>query len=192
MATASVTLRTSLGDLRLRLYARDAPRTCRNFLELCKAGYYDGIIFHRVVPDFMCQSGDPRGDGTGGASIYGEKFDDEIVGRLSHDRPGILSMANSGRNTNSSQFFITFRKCPHLDGKHTVFGCVEGDDSLRTLADFAAVPLKNKKPVKPLKIFTVIVHEDPWADQPLPPGAAIPEKELLDDEGGDGSKCVVS
>lgn len=103
----------------------------------------------RVVPDFVAQTGDPYGDGRGGESIYGPYFDDEISAKLSHDRKGTVSMANaSSRNTNSSQFFLTFKECPHLDGKHTVFGYVT-EDCWPVLDDIQRVKCKNKKPVDP-------------------------------------------
>lgn len=100
------------------------PQTCKNFKTLAERGYYDSIIFHRIIPNFMLQTGDPTGTGRGGASIYGEKFEDEISTSLKHTGAGILSMANSGPNTNGSQFFITLAPTPWLDGKHTIFGRV--------------------------------------------------------------------
>jgi len=99
-------------------------QTCKNFKTLAERGYYDNIIFHRIIPNFMLQTGDPTGTGRGGASIYGEKFEDEISPLLKHTGAGILSMANSGPNTNGSQFFITLAPTPWLDGKHTIFGRV--------------------------------------------------------------------
>ncbi|KAJ3353815.1 heme binding [Entophlyctis luteolus] len=99
-------------------------QTCKNFAELARRGYYNNVIFHRVIPDFMLQTGDPTGTGRGGQSIYGQKFDDEIHPDLKHSGAGILSMANSGRNTNGSQFFITLAPTPWLDGKHSIFGRV--------------------------------------------------------------------
>eukprot|EP00033_Pygsuia_biforma_P002137 GCRY01002372.1.p1 GENE.GCRY01002372.1~~GCRY01002372.1.p1 ORF type:complete len:187 (+),score=13.57 GCRY01002372.1:223-783(+) len=184
----SVTLNTSFGVIQINLFYHECPKTCRNFIELAKSGYYDGLLFHRVVPEFMCQTGDPFGDGTGGESIYGGVFDDEISAKLSHSGPGIVSMANCGvRNTNSSQFFITFRQCPHLDGKHTVFGQVE-ESCFTVLQDFQTVKTKNKKPIKPVKLFSAEVTFDPFENQPLPSGASIPEKPLIGDEG---KKCLV-
>lgn len=99
-------------------------QTCENFSTLAARGYYDNTIFHRVIPDFMVQGGDPTGTGRGGSSIYGEKFADEIDDTLKHAGAGVLSMANSGRDTNGSQFFITLAPTPWLDGKHTIFGRV--------------------------------------------------------------------
>ena len=99
-------------------------QTCQNFAGLADAGKYNGVIFHRIIPDFMIQGGDPTGTGRGGQSIFGGKFEDEFDESLVHSDKGILSMANSGPGTNGSQFFITLAPTPHLNGKHTVFGQV--------------------------------------------------------------------
>jgi peptidyl-prolyl cis-trans isomerase-like 1 len=120
-----VVLDTNTGPITVELYWKHAPRTCKNFLELSSRKYYDGTIFHRVIADFMIQGGDPTGTGRGGESIYGHKFEDEIDPSLKHTGAGILSMANSGPNTNGSQFFITLAPTPWLDGKHTIFGRVK-------------------------------------------------------------------
>ncbi|TMS38962.1 hypothetical protein L596_005575 [Steinernema carpocapsae] len=119
-----VTLETSMGKISVELYWEHADRTCRNFTELSKRGYYNGTIFHRVIGDFMIQGGDPTGTGRGGESIYGSAFKDEIHPELKHSGAGIISMANAGPNTNGSQFFITLAPTSHLDGKHTIFGRV--------------------------------------------------------------------
>eukprot|EP00931_Biecheleriopsis_adriatica_P006235 TRINITY_DN107673_c0_g1_i1.p1 TRINITY_DN107673_c0_g1~~TRINITY_DN107673_c0_g1_i1.p1 ORF type:complete len:187 (+),score=35.32 TRINITY_DN107673_c0_g1_i1:71-631(+) len=179
----AVRINTSMGSISIRLHDRQTPLTCRNFTELSKAGYYDGCIIHRVIKGFMMQAGDPDpNNGSGGESIYGPSFQDEIVASLSHDRPGIVSMANAGLNTNSSQFFITFKACEHLDGKHTIFGYVE-ESSLPVLRDIESVKVgKNDRPSKPIKIFEMVVDEDPWAKQPLPAGAAIPDKPLINED----------
>jgi peptidyl-prolyl cis-trans isomerase-like 1 len=103
--------------------------TCRNFAQLADTGKYNNVIFHRIIPGFMIQGGDPTGTGTGGKSIYGKKFEDEFDSSLTHSGKGTLSMANSGPGTNGSQFFITLGPTPHLNGKHTVFGqVVDGMD----------------------------------------------------------------
>jgi peptidyl-prolyl cis-trans isomerase B (cyclophilin B) len=112
-------VRTSKGDIKLRLFADKAPITVANFVNLAKRGYYDGLAFHRVIPDFMVQGGCPHGTGTGGP---GYRFEDECTPELKHDAAGKLSMANSGPGTNGSQFFITHIETPWLDGRHTVFG----------------------------------------------------------------------
>lgn len=119
-----VILHTRKGDINITLYASKTPKTVTNFLELSKAGYYDGLLFHRVIPDFMIQGGCPQGRGTGGP---GYNFADEFHPDLSHDSPGILSMANAGPGTNGSQFFITHKDTDWLDGKHTVFGKVKSE-----------------------------------------------------------------
>lgn len=117
------TIHTNKGDIRLELYADHAPVTVANFVNLAQRGYYDGLTFHRVIPNFMIQGGCPLGSGTGGP---GYKFKDECTPALKHDSPGILSMANAGPGTNGSQFFITHVPTAWLDGKHTVFGKVVG------------------------------------------------------------------
>lgn len=109
----------------LELYSDHAPKTCKNFSTLAQRGYYNNVIFHRIILNFMIQTGDPTGTGRGGSSIYGEKFEDEIKATLKHTGAGVLSMANSGPNTNGSQFFITLAPTPWLDGKHTIFGRVK-------------------------------------------------------------------
>jgi peptidyl-prolyl cis-trans isomerase B (cyclophilin B) len=115
------TMKTTKGDIRLNLFPDKAPLTVLNFVNLSKKGFYNGLIFHRVIPNFMIQGGCPIGNGTGGP---GYKFKDEFSPDLKHDKPGILSMANSGPNTNGSQFFITHVPTPWLDNKHTIFGQV--------------------------------------------------------------------
>ncbi|GFY93403.1 cyclophilin-like peptidyl-prolyl cis-trans isomerase family protein [Actinidia rufa] len=122
--TPEVTLETSMGSFTLEMYYKHAPRTCRNFIELARRGYYDNVKFHRIIRDFIVQGGDPTGTGRGGESIYGAKFEDEITRELKHTGAGIISMANAGPNTNGSQFFITLAPAPSLDGKHTIFGRV--------------------------------------------------------------------
>jgi cyclophilin family peptidyl-prolyl cis-trans isomerase len=119
---------TEEGDIRVELFADKVPNTVNNFVFLAREGYYDGTVFHRVIPDFMVQGGDPTGTGMGGP---GYKFKDEFHASLTHDGPGILSMANAGANTNGSQFFITHVATPWLNNKHSVFGkVVEGLDNL--------------------------------------------------------------
>ena len=118
------TITTNKGEIRLELHADKTPKTVANFEKLVADGFYDGLIFHRVIDDFMVQGGCPQGKGTGGP---GYTFEDEFHAELTHDTPGVLSMANSGPNTNGSQFFITHVPCPWLDGKHSVFGRVLDD-----------------------------------------------------------------
>lgn len=147
--TYQAVLHTDKGDIRINLFEDKVPKTVNNFVFLSEAGYYDGVIFHRVIDDFMAQSGDPTGTGRGGP---GFTFADEFHKDLKHDKPGILSMANAGPNTNGSQFFITHVPTPWLDGKHSVFGeVVDGMDVL------SSIPARD--PVKPeypgVKINTV-------------------------------------
>jgi len=131
-AAYTATFHTAGGDIVIELHADKAPITVNNFVFLANQGYYDGTTFHRVIPGFMAQGGDPSG--TGGAGP-GYRFADEFHPDLRHDGPGVLSMANSGANTNGSQFFITYEATPHLDDRHSVFGHVtEGMDALETIA----------------------------------------------------------
>lgn len=127
-----VCIKTSKGDINLSIFATKTPKTATNFLELAKAGYYDGLTFHRVIPDFMIQGGCPLGTGTGGP---GYKFGDEFHPDLRHTGPGILSMANAGPGTNGSQFFITHIETAWLDGKHTVFGAVKSEEDQAVVND---------------------------------------------------------
>ena len=127
MAELVATFHTSRGPIRTRLHADKTPVTVASFVNLVKRGYYDGLSFHRVIPDFMIQGGCPQGSGTGGP---GYKFEDEPRPDLRHDKPGVLSMANAGPRTNGSQFFITHVATPWLDGKHTVFGEVLGAEDM--------------------------------------------------------------
>ena len=125
--------RTEKGDIVVELYADRAPRTVENFVNLARAGFYDGTTFHRVIRGFMAQGGDPTGTGTGGP---GYQFGDEFHPSLRHDGPGVLSMANAGPGTNGSQFFITLGATPHLDDRHSVFGRVtEGMDVVRSIRE---------------------------------------------------------
>lgn len=133
-ADTTICMKTSKGDINLTLFGTKTPKTVHNFLELIKSGYYDGLTFHRVIPDFMIQGGCP--DGTG-AGTPGYRFEDEIDAELRHDRPGVLSMANAGPGTNGSQFFITHVHTPWLDGKHSVFGRVVGDEDMAVVNSIA-------------------------------------------------------
>ncbi|MEM7705783.1 MAG: peptidylprolyl isomerase [Pseudomonadota bacterium] len=122
----TATIETNRGTIRLELHDQKVPATVANFEKLAGQGFYDGLKFHRVINDFMIQTGCPEGTGRGGP---GYRFEDEFDSELTHDGPGVLSMANAGPNTNGSQFFITHVPCPHLDGRHSVFGRVlEGQD----------------------------------------------------------------
>ena len=158
----SVTLHTTVGDIKTELFCADAPKSCENFLALCASHYYDGCVFHRCVKQFMIQTGDPTGTGRGGQSIYGAPFADELVPHLKFSRRGFLAMANSGPNTNGSQFFISFAKLPHLDGRVTVFGrVIDGHGTLDALERLAVD--ERDRPVRDVKIERVTIHANPLA-----------------------------
>lgn len=130
MTQLTATIKTGKGEIRLTLFPDRAPLTVANFSNLAKRGFYDGLKFHRVIDNFMIQGGCPKGTGTGGP---GYTFRDECTPDLKHDKPGVLSMANAGPNTNGSQFFITHVPTPWLNGKHTVFGSVIGPEDQKTV-----------------------------------------------------------
>lgn len=150
-ANPVVKIETTLGAIVIELFPKEAPKTVENFLTLAKKGYYDGIIFHRVIPGFMIQTGDPTGTGTGGP---GYMFADEFSKSLRHDRPGRLSMANSGPGTNGSQFFITHGPTPHLDDRHSIFGqVIEGQE---VVTKIGAVPRDRRdKPLEAVQMLSV-------------------------------------
>jgi len=126
-------VKTERGEMTCELFAADAPLTVENFINLARAGYYDGTTFHRVIPGFMAQGGDPTGTGSGEP---GYTFRDEVSSARRHAGPGVLSMANSGPGTNGSQFFITYAATPHLNGRHSVFGRItEGMDVLLAIRE---------------------------------------------------------
>ena len=160
----SVTLFTNHGDIKIELFCDTVPRTTFNFLALAASEYYNGTVFHRNVRGFMLQGGDPTGTGKGGDSIWGGKFGDELVAENTHSARGIVSMANSGPNTNGSQFFITYAKHPHLDNNYTVFGKVI--DGFDALAAIERVPVTDKhRPVNEVKLERIHIHANPLADQ---------------------------
>ena len=179
------TIHTNLGDLKVKLFDDLAPKTVKNFVELAEKGYYNGVIFHRIIRDFMIQGGDPTGTGMGGESIYGEKFEDEFSENVFNIR-GALSMANAGPNTNGSQFFIvqnenlpydksalvkggwpeeiaeiyTAGGTPHLDGRHTVFGQLANAESFETLDRIAKEPTGfQDKPENDVEIIGIDVEK---------------------------------
>ncbi|XP_071573662.1 RING-type E3 ubiquitin-protein ligase PPIL2 [Temnothorax nylanderi] len=158
-----VRLLTNFGALNLELHCDLVPKTCENFTKHCQNCYYDGTKFHRSIRNFMIQGGDPTNTGNGGKSIWGKPFEDEFKPNLVHQGRGILSMANSGPNTNGSQFFITFRSCRHLDRKHTVFGKIVG--GLDTLNAMERVEVDNKdRPIEDIVIQAVQVFVDPFQE----------------------------
>ncbi|KAI1330579.1 cyclophilin-like protein [Xylariaceae sp. FL0255] len=164
----SVTFHTSLGDLKIEVFCESVPKTAENFLALCASSYYDGSPFHRLIPNFMVQTGAPANptadNPKGGQSIWGSTFEDEIRPTLKHHARGVISMANKGPATNGSQFFILFDKAPHLDGLNTVFGKLLGDDSLRTLAKLEDIEVdKKNRPKEKIIINKVTIHANPVA-----------------------------
>uniref|UniRef100_H2N040 RING-type E3 ubiquitin-protein ligase PPIL2 n=1 Tax=Oryzias latipes TaxID=8090 RepID=H2N040_ORYLA len=159
-----VRLHTNLGDLNLELHCDKVPKAGENFIRLCKKGYYDGTAFHRSIRNFMIQGGDPTGTGTGGESFWGKPFKDEFRPNLSHAGRGVLSMANSGPNTNKSQFFITFRSCPHLDRKHTIFGRIVGGFETLTAMENVACDPKTDKPKTDIQLLSATVFVDPYEE----------------------------
>jgi peptidylprolyl isomerase len=129
-----VVLETNVGNISLKLFPAVAPKACENFISLVKKGYYDGVIFHRVIKGFMIQGGDPTGTGRGGESTWGKPFEDEFSPYTLFEKRGLLAMANAGRGTNGSQFFITTAATPHLNGYHTIFGeVVSGYDVVQRI-----------------------------------------------------------
>ena len=151
--TATFKIETSVGVIEGELYGTEAPKTVKNFQDLAGKGFYNGIIFHRVIPDFMVQTGDPTGTGTGGP---GYQFEDEFSAKLKHDKPGMLSMANSGPGTNGSQFFITVVPTPWLDKRHSIFGQVTGGmDVVKAIVNTPRDG--NDKPLSPIRMEKVTV-----------------------------------
>lgn len=161
---AYAAIRTNFGQINLELHADLAPKTVYNFLMLAKQGYYDNLTFHRNIKDFMIQGGSSDGTGRAGQSFWKKDFEDEFNATLKHDARGILSMANRGKNTNNSQFFITYRATPHLNGKHTVFGKLVG--GMEVLDRMEAIPSEEKtdKPNRPIVIEGIDVVLDPFEE----------------------------
>ncbi|KIW09391.1 uncharacterized protein PV09_00285 [Verruconis gallopava] len=166
--TAKVILNTTAGDIELELFAKQTPITSRNFLQLCLDGYYDGTIFHRLVPNFVIQGGDPTGTGSGGESSYedGKPFQDEFHSRLRFNRRGLLGMANSGKNDNTSQFFLTLGETPELQGKNTMFGRVVGDTiyNLMKMGEGELAGPDTDRPLYPYKIKSTEILVNPFED----------------------------
>ena len=154
-------LNTNQGDIFLKMKSDIAPKAVENFVTHSKNGFYDGLIFHRIIKDFMIQGGDPKGTGYGGKSIWDTPFEDEFDSSATFDKPFILAMANSGANTNSSQFFITLKATPHLNNRHTIFGeVIEGTETVRKLENVktngrAGKPDENQTIIKASVLFEV-------------------------------------
>lgn len=148
-----VCIETTQGIIEVKLYPDVAPKACENFITLVEKKYYDGIIFHRVIKDFMLQTGDPQGNGTGGQSCWGKPFEDEFKSGVAFDKEGMLAMANAGPGTNGSQFFITTVKTPWLNNRHTIFGeVIKGYDIVKKIekqeTDFRDKPKSEQKIIK--------------------------------------------
>eukprot|EP00164_Ancoracysta_twista_P015779 GFYU01026212.1.p1 GENE.GFYU01026212.1~~GFYU01026212.1.p1 ORF type:complete len:191 (+),score=38.39 GFYU01026212.1:83-574(+) len=159
----SVTLHTSLGDIKLELFCDECPKGTENFLALCASGYYDNSKFHRNIKGFMIQGGDPTGTGKGGECIWGGKFNDEIKDKLKFNTRGMLAYANKGLNTNGSQFFITYSKQSHLNNAHTIFGrVIHGNDTL-DIMEKSTTDEKNR-PLEPILIKGATIHANPIAE----------------------------
>ena len=160
----SVTLHTTLGDLKVELACELAPRTCHNFLALCASGAYNNTTFHRNIAGFIVQGGDTTGSGRGGTAWHGGALADELVDELRHDARGVLSMANKGPGTAGSQFFITYTACPHLNSVNAAFGRVI--DGFDTLDAMERAPVDNKQRPQPaITITSCTIHSNPIAEQ---------------------------
>ncbi|CAH1774256.1 unnamed protein product [Owenia fusiformis] len=155
---------TSCGDIDIELWSKETPKAARNFIQLCLEGYYDGTLFHRVIPDFIVQGGDPTGTGEGGESVYGKPFRDEFHSRLRFVRRGLVAMANAGQHDNASQFFFTLGATPELNNKHTIFGKV-GGQTVYNMIRLAEVDIgSDDRPRHPHKIIKTKVLHNPFDD----------------------------
>jgi len=157
-STTVAVIKTNMGNIELELFAKETTKTVENFVGLANKGYYKGIIFHRVIDNFMIQGGDPTGTGSGGKSLWGKSFNDEIIPQLVFDKEGLLAMANSGPNTNGSQFFITLAPTTWLNGHHTIFGkVIKGMDVVKAIGKVA----KNKSdlPLKDVVMESVTIEK---------------------------------
>ncbi|XP_075988424.1 spliceosome-associated protein CWC27 homolog isoform X2 [Anticarsia gemmatalis] len=163
-ALGKVLLKTTAGEIDIELWTKEAPKACRNFIQLCMEGYYNGTIFHRVVPGFIVQGGDPNGDGTGGESIYGAPFKDEFHSRLRFNRRGLVGSANAGKDDNGSQFFFTLAATPELQNKHTIFGKVTGETIYNVLKLSEGLIDADDRPEHPHKITSTTVIINPFTD----------------------------
>uniref|UniRef100_T1JEY8 Spliceosome-associated protein CWC27 homolog n=1 Tax=Strigamia maritima TaxID=126957 RepID=T1JEY8_STRMM len=179
-----VLLKTSVGEIDIELWARETPKTCRNFIQLCLEGYYDNTIFHRVVKGFIVQGGDPTGTGEGGESIYGQPFKDEFHSRLRFVRRGLIAMANSDKDDNGSQFFFTLGPASELQNKHTVFGKVTGNTLYNMLKLEEGLVDRNERPIYPNKITSAVILNNPFTD-------IVPRVDELKLKG-DQKECVKS
>ena len=158
-------IKTNMGTIEIELFPDKAPKTVENFVGLANKGYYNGVIFHRVIDKFMIQGGDPTGTGRGGESIWGKSFEDEFDPSLKFDEPGILAMANAGPNTNGSQFFITVVPTPWLDGHHTIFGKVIGGMDVVYKISKESTSKPGDKPLKDVVMEEVTIEKRAESDK---------------------------
>lgn len=158
-----VILKTTIGEICIELWSKECPKACRNFVQLCLDGYYDGTIFHRIVKDFIAQGGDPTGTGEGGESIYGHPFKDEFHQRLRFNRRGLVGMANSDKDDNGSQFFFTLGTCQELNKKHTLFGKVAGQ-TIYNMIKLNECEVIDERPTRAEKIISTEVVANPFDD----------------------------
>ncbi|XP_076772350.1 spliceosome-associated protein CWC27 homolog isoform X2 [Arvicanthis niloticus] len=176
-----VLLKTTAGDIDIELWSKEAPKACRNFIQLCLEAYYDNTIFHRVVPGFIVQGGDPTGTGTGGESIYGAPFKDEFHSRLRFNRRGLVAMANAGPHDNGSQFFFTLGRADELNNKHTIFGKVTGDTVYNMLRLTEVDIDDEERPRNPHRIKSCEVLFNPF-DDIIPREIKKPKKDKPEEE----------
>ncbi|UZJ52733.1 hypothetical protein CBS101457_002053 [Exobasidium rhododendri] len=163
--SGKVILETNKGDIEIELFAKECPQACKNFIALALEGYYDNLIWHRVIPDFIVQTGDPSGSGLGGESFYGQSFSDELHQRLRFNRRGLLGMANASLpNSNDSQFFLTLASTPELQGRHTMFGRINNNTiyNLVSMAEGVGEIGEDDRPAFPPKLKTIRVVENPF------------------------------
>lgn len=157
-STLVAVIKTNMGTIKIQLLPVEAPKTVENFVGLSNKGYFNGIIFHRVISGFMIQGGDPTGTGRGGESIWGGKFDDEISPNLKFDQPGVVAMANAGPNTNGSQFFITVAPTPWLDGHYSIFGKVIGGMDVVYAISNVATSVPGDRPLSNVVMESVTIE----------------------------------
>jgi peptidyl-prolyl cis-trans isomerase SDCCAG10 len=181
--TGKVILVTNYGNIDIELWTKEAPKACKNFIQLCLEGYYSNCVFFRIIKGFMIQTGDPTNTGKGGESIWGKEFQDEFHSRLKFNHRGIVAMANRNEsNSNSSQFFITMDKCPWLDKKHTIFGKITGDTFFNAMA-ISEIPTKDDFPITetlPILIRTEVLINPFLEIVPRKPKSMLGEENRLD------------
>lgn len=162
--SGKVILKTTVGELDIELWSKETPKACRNFIQLCMEGYFNNTIFHRVIPGFIVQGGDPTGTGDNGESIYGAPFKDEFHSRLRFNRRGLVGMVNGGQiDDNQSQFFFTLGACEELNRKNTLFGKVVGN-TLFNMLKLEESELIDERPIRPHKIISTEIIINPFND----------------------------